>query len=196
MLELACDDLVFHFNKKHLEDQTIPMWVIKARGESYYVNHVDSMLPWSTKETPDNPHTKGSIKFKNCYCCITDQNNAIIRELTDIDIARIRAKDRGHTRIIYQDSRTVQDYFKNHGIKHTPAKVIYGACGSSFYICDIIKQSEATFAMLGLAGKIRALKENEVYWKAYDDENLRDSIDADGIDSETFKDYYEEDEDE
>jgi hypothetical protein len=41
------------------------MWVLKAKGNTYYVKHVESIVGWSTKETPDNPHTKGSIKFKN-----------------------------------------------------------------------------------------------------------------------------------
>ena len=58
--------IVFHYNKKHNEDQSIPPWVIKCKGESYYVNHL-TVLPgnrgWSTKETPDNPHTKGALKF-------------------------------------------------------------------------------------------------------------------------------------
>lgn len=57
---------MFHFNKKHIENPDIPMWVIKCKGETYYVNHVDVKpnVGFSTKETPDNPHTKGSIKFK------------------------------------------------------------------------------------------------------------------------------------
>lgn len=60
------DAIVFHFNKKHLQDSTIPMWVIKHKGETYYVDHVDVSegVGFSTKETPDNPHTKGSLKFK------------------------------------------------------------------------------------------------------------------------------------
>lgn len=41
------------------------MWVIKAKGQTYYVDHVECNAPWSTKETVDNPHTKGSIKVKN-----------------------------------------------------------------------------------------------------------------------------------
>jgi len=41
------------------------MWVLKTRGETYYVSHVTANVGFSTKETPDNPHTKGSIKFKN-----------------------------------------------------------------------------------------------------------------------------------
>jgi hypothetical protein len=60
------NEIIFHFNKKHLEDPGIPMWVIKTRGETYYVDHleVDKGVGFSTKETPDNPHTKGSLKFK------------------------------------------------------------------------------------------------------------------------------------
>ena len=71
--ELACKDVVFHFNKKHLEDPSIPMWVLKTKGESYYVNHVDCNMPWSTKETPDNSHTKGSLKVKDCLLVIDDE---------------------------------------------------------------------------------------------------------------------------
>lgn len=55
-----------HFNKMHLQDPTVPMWTIKSRGETYYVNHVnvEPGVGFSTKETPDNVHTKGSIKIK------------------------------------------------------------------------------------------------------------------------------------
>ena len=48
------------------------MWVLKFHGETLYVNHVNAMLPWSTKETPDNPHTKGSLKFKNALVIIDE----------------------------------------------------------------------------------------------------------------------------
>jgi hypothetical protein len=50
----------------HLQDASVPMWVIKHKGVTHYVDHVN-VLPgvgFSTKETPDNPHTKGSIKIK------------------------------------------------------------------------------------------------------------------------------------
>jgi len=59
-------EIIFHFNKKHLEDPKIPMWVIKHKGVTHYVNHVivDEGVGFTTKETPDNPHTKGSLKFK------------------------------------------------------------------------------------------------------------------------------------
>jgi len=59
-------EIVFHFNKKHLEDKNIPMWVIKHKGVTHYVNHIDveSGVGFSTKETPNSTHTKGSLKFK------------------------------------------------------------------------------------------------------------------------------------
>ena len=82
-MEECAKDVVFHFNKKHLEDPTIPMWVLKCKGRSYYVNHVDCNMPWSTKETPDNSHTKGSLKFKNCLIRIDQDNNAIISHATN-----------------------------------------------------------------------------------------------------------------
>lgn len=69
MLNILIDtrtEIILHFNKMHLQDQSIPMWVIKVKGETHYVNHVDvdSGIGFSTKETPNNPHTKGSLKFK------------------------------------------------------------------------------------------------------------------------------------
>lgn len=48
------------------------MWVVKAKGKTHYVHHVQGNAPWSTKETPDNPSTKGSIKFKNVKLTIHD----------------------------------------------------------------------------------------------------------------------------
>ena len=89
-IEYACDDIVFHFNKKFLEDPTIPMWVLKFHGETFYVNHVDCNVHWSTKETGDNPHTKGSIKVKNVLLVIDPDNSATITQLTLIDRIRLQ----------------------------------------------------------------------------------------------------------
>ena len=54
------------------------MWVLKAKGQTHYVNHVLANVGWSTKETPDNNHTKGSLKFKNVDIIIDANNEAII----------------------------------------------------------------------------------------------------------------------
>lgn len=66
--------VIFHFNKAHLSDPTIPMWVLKSKGETFYVNHVDvsTGVGFKTKETPDNPHTKGSIQIKGKLKVISD----------------------------------------------------------------------------------------------------------------------------
>ena len=74
---------MFHFNKKHLEDPIVPMWVIKCRGDTYYANHVDvdPGVGFSTKETPENSHTKGSIKFKAQLSLTSDENNLIIAKI-------------------------------------------------------------------------------------------------------------------
>ncbi len=77
-MRLNCREVVFHFNKKFLEDASLPMWILKAKGETYYVNHVTALAPWSTKESPDNDHTKGSIKFKDVTLDIDVKNEATI----------------------------------------------------------------------------------------------------------------------
>lgn len=54
------------------------MWVIKAKGNTYYVHHFECNVPFSTKETPDSSHTKGSLKIKNCILKIYSDGNAIV----------------------------------------------------------------------------------------------------------------------
>lgn len=60
----ACRNVDFHFNKKYLEFDFLPMWIVKAKGKTFYVNHVDCQVPWSTKEQPENASTKGAIRIK------------------------------------------------------------------------------------------------------------------------------------
>ena len=81
MIELECKEVIFHFNKKSLEDSSIPPWALKCKGQTFYVNHVDCQMPWSTKETPDNPSTKGSLKIKRCLLTIDDDNCATISKI-------------------------------------------------------------------------------------------------------------------
>ncbi len=64
-IEIETRNIDFHFNKKHLEfPDVIPCWILKCNGKSFYVNHVDCQVPWNTRETPDNPSTKGAIRIK------------------------------------------------------------------------------------------------------------------------------------
>lgn len=190
MLELACDDTVFHFNKKHLEDPSIPMWVIKAKGESYYVDHVECQIPWSTKETIDNPHTKGSIKIKDCLLTIDDSNCASITKLTFLDKIRLRNQSKGITRVIvsYVNITKLKEALEKHNIKHGPIKTIGGACSTTFYVTDILKKEQMTLISLVMANTdFRILKPNEGYYKLYDDPKYKDFID--------LEDFYDDDED-
>lgn len=173
MLELACKEAVFHFNKKHLEDPTIPMWVIKAKGKSYYVNHVACNMPWSTKETPENSHTKGAIKFKDVHLKITDDNCAELCTITGPTAARLRAKEKGYTRILVTWKDKVVDFLQSHAIKFTPFKKVNGSCGSTFYLCDIMDPNDLVMMRIGLEPHTyRTLNENERYYMAYDDPEI------------------------
>jgi hypothetical protein len=59
------------------------MWVIKCRGDTYYVHHVDISpgVGFSTKETPNNPHTKGSIKIKGFLTLEQSEDNIITAKI-------------------------------------------------------------------------------------------------------------------
>ena len=166
-IEFGCKDAVFHFNKKHLEDETIPMWVLKFHGETYYVNHVDCQVPWSTKETPDNSHTKGSIKVKDVLITFDDENCATISKLTLIDKIRLRNQKLGITRIMISWASPMHQALSRNEFKHSPFKNVEGSCGSSYIICDLLKKDEATLAALKYSGW-RILKPNEGYYQAYD----------------------------
>jgi len=76
------EEIVMSFNKKHNEDRNIPQWLIKSKGETFYVNHVniDKGVGFSTKETPENPHTKGSLKFKG-QLKIEKENDLIVANI-------------------------------------------------------------------------------------------------------------------
>ncbi len=158
---------MFHFNKGHLADETIPMWVIKTHGESFYVNHVSADIPWSTKETPNNERTKGSIKFKECLLTIDPDNNATISTLSVFDKIRLRNQKLGITRIIFNWGSPIHKALSNNELKHSPFKNVEGGCGTSFIICDLLKKEEATLAALKYQGW-RILKPNEAYYQAYD----------------------------
>jgi ribosomal protein L39E len=72
--------IVFHYNKAHNQDTTIPQWVIKHKGNTYYVSHVSSKIGFATKETPDSEHTKGSLQFKG-KLLITEEDSVKTAEI-------------------------------------------------------------------------------------------------------------------
>jgi hypothetical protein len=64
----VCDKperVVFHFNKAHnVNPYEIPAWVVKCKGNTYYVHSMNSKVGFSTKSTPESEHTKASLQFK------------------------------------------------------------------------------------------------------------------------------------
>ena len=166
-IEYACKDVVFHFNKKHLEDQTIPMWVLKFHGETIYVNHVDCSIPWSTKETPDNSHTKGSIKVKDCLLRVDGDNNATLTELTIFDKIRLRNQKIGITRVMFRPNSEFHKALQNNEYKHSPFKNILGACATGFVICDLLDKKQMLLAKIKY-DDWREVKPNESYYQMYD----------------------------
>jgi hypothetical protein len=168
------------------------MWVVKTHGDTYYVEHVDASIPWSTKETPDNPSTKGSLKFKECLLSINDDNQASIDILTDHDKIRLRNRFKGITRIITKQYSELSSRLKENGIKHGPIKSFGGACSATFYVVDILEKSHLTLLTLVMQD-FRILAENEFYYKAYDDPKFKDGYnDMDSLDYDDFYDYDEE----
>lgn len=194
MIEIAARECVFHFNKHHLVDPSTPMWIIKTKGKTYMVDHVNANIPWSTKNTPDNVHTKGAIKFKNVLVRIDGDNHAYLDPLKISDIARLKTKQ--YTRILISAIKMVPDYLEQAKIAHTKFKKIYGSCGSGpWLICDIKDPNAVTMLKLALpAGSWRELLENEQYYKIYDnveEQGRSDSIDMDEL---LFDDADEDDE--
>ncbi len=171
-IEFACKEVVFHFNKKHLEDETIPMWVLKFHGETSYVNHVECNVPWSTKETPDNSHTKGSIKVKEVLLTIDNDNNANLTQLTIFDKIRLRNQKLGITRIMFRPGTDIHRALQKKEVKHSPFKTVEGACTTSFVICDILKKEDMTLFGLKYAGQFRILMPNEGYYQFYDGKEM------------------------
>lgn len=168
------------------------MWILKTQGKTYYVEHVSCSSPWSTKETPDNSHTKGSIKVKDCLLIIDESNQATIRPITTEDKFRLHNQQKGITRIIVkegQDAFAMRRYLKDLEIHHGPIKGVGGACSSTFYITDIMSPSHFTALGLAMAGTtFRELMPNEGYYKIYDQGK---DAPAEHLWEE---DYYEEDE--
>ncbi|AUZ95033.1 hypothetical protein FDI40_gp254 [Agrobacterium phage Atu_ph07] len=73
-------NIEFHFNKKHLQyPDVVPMWILKAKGSTYYLNHIDCSTPWTTRERPEHQSTKGSIRIKKGTIEIDKNGNAVIK---------------------------------------------------------------------------------------------------------------------
>ena len=167
------------------------MWIVMAKGNTYYVEHVDANLPWTTKETPDNVRTKGAIKFRDCLVTIGEDNCADIRVLTPADSARIRNQELGITRIQIYFASKWQELLDRLGIKHGPIKRFSGGCGSQYWVTDILNKEDMVMLSLSVENHdwYRIVQPNENLYKMYDDINIKlDPDDDDLYDDEDLED--------
>lgn len=169
------------------------MWVVKAKGQTYYVNHFTSEIPFSTKESPDNSHTKGSIKFKECLLVIDENNDATVSVLHLHDKVRLRNKEKGITRIVFYGT-AFEKILKEENIKHSPFKTIHGSCGGKNTVCDLLDQKQLTWLTVKYdTNKLfRVMQSNEALYKAYDDKVLWQKIADIDIDEIYDDDIYED----
>lgn len=76
-LELTARTVDVHYNRGHNEFSFLPRWVVKANGKSFYVDHIESSLPWSTREL-DTGSTKGMLRFRKCRIAICPERIATL----------------------------------------------------------------------------------------------------------------------
>jgi hypothetical protein len=85
---LAFDTSVadIHFNRLHLEFNDFPMWVIKAKGLTYYIDHLNCQVGWSTRELSEGS-TRGMIRVRHCSIVIDSQGVATIVNRKAVSLA-------------------------------------------------------------------------------------------------------------
>jgi hypothetical protein len=168
MTELACKEVVFHFNKAHLSDPSIPMWVLKAKGNTYYVNHVTCDVPWNTKETPDNSHTKGAIKVKQVLLTIDDQNEARLVALTpDVQARLENHKEPIRVGWIWAQNELVTQLLQDLQAEHSKIKWLSSGCSTGYYVCDIYDSDLLIQLKLTVPGGFRQFSSNEWQFTDY-----------------------------
>jgi len=145
------------------------MWVLKSRGKSYYIDHLEADLPFSTKETPDNPHTKGAIKFKNVHVTINEENVAQLRRATALDLQEQKEKDKPPIRVIADGVNLTKltEVVKKFKIQHDPIKKYGGECRDDFFVFDLKRDQDFTLLSMATDVNIRLLNANEHYYTEY-----------------------------
>lgn len=78
-LEMDGDRVDLFFNKASIQYPVLPKWVLKTKGKSFYVDHIDADLPWNTRELDSGP-TLGMIRFRKCQISISADRVATLRK--------------------------------------------------------------------------------------------------------------------
>lgn len=164
MIEIAAKEVVFHFNKKHLEDATIPPWCLKMQGKTWYVNHVTCELPWSTKETPHGS-TKGAIKVKRAWVQIDSDNNATLTKLT---LAHEKQAKQKATEVIIVGWTNARWSSQMHQVPHSEIQLLEsGGCSSDWWACELYSEEDWAAINLQCYPHVRRFMPNEWQFKDY-----------------------------
>jgi hypothetical protein len=84
-----CPSVDFHFNKGSIEFPFLPAWIIKCKGKSYYLHHVDFDCAGTTRETPEHPSTKGSMRFRQCSLELKADGTASLKRKAVVELAKV-----------------------------------------------------------------------------------------------------------
>lgn len=79
-----CKNVDFHFNKINVEFSFMPMWALKAKGQTFYVHNIESAAAWNTQERTGS--TRGVLRFKKCNITIDAMGTAKISEAVDFSV--------------------------------------------------------------------------------------------------------------
>lgn len=67
----------FSYNRGHNEFAFLPRWIVKAKGQTFYVDHIDSKVGFNTREL-DEGSTRGMLRFNRCVVHISEERIATI----------------------------------------------------------------------------------------------------------------------
>ena len=73
----VCRNVDFHYNKGQIQFPFLPMWTLRVKGKSYYVDEVEANVPWTTRARASSS-TKGVLRFSKCRIVISKNKVAMI----------------------------------------------------------------------------------------------------------------------
>ena len=77
-----CRTIDFHYNKGSNIFPELPKWVLRTKGKTFYVHHIDAQCSWTTRELMDGS-TKGMLRFRNCRLIIDEKGEAKIENINE-----------------------------------------------------------------------------------------------------------------
>lgn len=76
-LTISANRVDFSYNRGHNEFAFLPRWIVKMKGKTYYIDHIDSKVGFNTREL-DGGSTRGMLRFNHCVVHISADRTATI----------------------------------------------------------------------------------------------------------------------